>query len=240
MNTPLSVVCWKWRPPMANYRSTFTAETVNTLKRMIDRHYTDPHRFICVTDDAAGLDETIAVVPIWNDYADLPHPHSHTHPSCYRRLKAFAPEMREIFGPRFVSIDLDCVIVGDLRPLWNRREEFVGWGGTTSPRHAYNGSMFLLTAGSRPRVWREFNPRCSPAMAKAAGFYGSDQAWMSYALGANEPRWTTADGVYSYRIHVAPHRGELPPNATIVFFNGKQDPWSPDVRGLEWVRANWC
>jgi hypothetical protein len=235
----LSVVCWKWKPPIANYRSTFTGDTVNTLRRMVARHYPDPHRFICVTDDATGIGPDVDVVPIWNDHGDLPHPHSHTHPSCYRRLKAFAPEMRELFGPRFVSVDLDCVILEDLRPLWNRPEPFVGWGGTTAPREAYNGSMYLMSAGCRAKVWRDFHPQVSPVLAKQAGFYGSDQAWMSYALGPQEPRWTTADGVYSFRIHIAPNHGQLPGNARIVFFNGKKDPWTPDVYSLPWVRANW-
>jgi len=234
----LSVVCWRWKP-FEGYRSQFGPEAINTLKRMVDRHYPDPHRFICCTDQPKGLDPDIEVVPIWRDHSDLPHPHSHTHPSCYRRLKAFAPEMREVFGPRFVSVDLDCVILGDLRPVWNRPEDFVGWGGTTNPPSAFNGSMWLMTAGARAKVWEQFDPRRSPALAKAAGFYGSDQAWISYCLGpAGEARWTPADGIYSYRIHVRP-KGLVPDNAKIVFFNGKHDPWSPDVRTLPWVQEHW-
>jgi hypothetical protein len=235
----LTVVCWRWRP-FNGYRSSYGPETVNTLQAMVKRHYPDPHRFVCCTDDARGLHPDVEVVPIWNDYADLQHPHSHKHPSCYRRLKAFAPEIRDFFGKRFVSMDLDCVIVDDLRPLWNREEEFVAWGGTTAPHEAsVNGSMFLLTAGSRPRVWKDFNPRFSPTIAKKAGFYGSDQAWIGYCLGHGAAKWTTADGVYSYRLHVEPARGQLPKDARIVFFNGKKDPWSPDVKRLPWVMEHW-
>lgn len=234
----LSVVCWRWQP-VEGYRSTFGPETVNVLKRMVARHYKDPHRFICCTDDATGIDSDVEIVPIWSDHAGLPHPHNHTHPSCYRRLRAFAPEMREIFGPRFVSVDLDCVIVDDLRPLWNRPEDFVCWGGTTMPRTSFNGSMFLLTAGARASVWTDFNPVSSPATAKAAGYYGSDQAWISYCLGTKGARWFAEDGVCSYRLHVAPNRGRLPNHARIVFFNGKLDPWHPDVQRLPWVQEHW-
>lgn len=234
----LSVVCWRWKP-FNGYRSTYGPETVNTLRRMVARHYPEPHRFICVTDDPAGLDAGIEVVPLWNDHAELPHPSSHRHPSCYRRLKAFAPEIEEKFGKRFVSLDLDCVIVDDLRPLWNRKEEFIGWGGTTSPASALNGSMFLLKAGARAKVWKDFNPIYSPGLAKSAGFYGSDQAWMSYCLNGKEARWTTEDGVYSYRMHVAPKKGRLPDNARVVFFNGKIDPWSEGPRDLPWIKEHY-
>jgi hypothetical protein len=234
----LSIVCWKWKP-FEGYRSHFGPESVNTLASMVRRNYPDPHRFICVTDSGKGLHPDIEVVPLWSDHAALPHPHSHTHPSCYRRLKAFAPEMRALFGPRFVSVDLDCVIVNDLRPLWNRTEPFVGWGGTTQPATSLNGSMFLMTAGVAPDVWRMFHPERSPQLAKRAGFYGSDQAWIGYCLGATAARWSTEDGVYSYRLHVRPQGGVLPANATVVFFNGKQDPWSPGVRDLAWVREHY-
>lgn len=234
----LSVVTWRWKP-REGYRSTFGPETVNILRRMVARHYPDPHRFICCTDDASGFDPEVEVVPIWQDHADLPHPTSPSHPSCYRRLKAFAPEARAWFGKRFVSIDLDCVIMGDLRPLWNRGEPFVGLAGTQPPT-TFNGSMFLLTAGARSKVWTDFNPRFSPGLARKAGHYGSDQAWISYALGEGEARWTPKDGVYSYRLHVAPVGGRLPADATIVFFNGKSDPWSDGPKRLEWVQKNYC
>jgi hypothetical protein len=227
----LTVVCWKWKPK-AGYRSTFGPETVNTMKRMVARHYPHPHQLVCVTDDAAGIDADVRIVPLWPDHAELQSPHGPLNPSCYRRLKAFSAEAAQIFGPRFVSIDLDAVICGDMTAVWNRPEDFVIWGDT-SPRTPYNGSMFLLRAGSRTKVWTDFDPRRSPVIARAKGYFGSDQAWIGAALGPNEPRWGQADGVYSFRNHLQdPHRPArpLPPEARVVFFHGKHDPWDADVR----------
>lgn len=233
----ISVVTWKWTP-FQGYRSKFAPETVNTLKRMVDRHYTDPHRFICVTDDPVGLDSGIEIVPAWNDYADLPSPSGGKNPSCYRRLRAFAPEMREFFGERFVSMDLDMVITGDLRPVWNRPEDFVIWGDT-NPRTFYNGSMFLMTAGARSRVWTDFKPLHSPKQAHAAGHFGSDQGWISFCLGPGEAKWSTSDGVYSYRSHLVPQQGMLPENAKVVAFHGPHDPWERAAQALDWVREHY-
>ncbi len=233
-----SVVCYKWTPVLG-YRSTFNATAVNTLKAMVRRHYLRPVRFLCVTDDPAGLDPDIEALPLWNDYATLPSPHGGKNPSCYRRLRAFSPEIAAIYGPRFVSIDLDCVITGDLRPLWDRPEDFVSWGDTNpQPGSHYNGSMLLMTAGARRQVWDRFDPKLSPQQAKRAGCWGSDQGWISYCLGPGEAKWTKADGVYSYRNDLR-DRQVLPENARVVFFHGRVDPWSDAARNIPWVRQHW-
>lgn len=160
------------------------------------------------------------------------------NPSCYRRLRAFAPDIGTSFGERFVSVDLDTVIVRDVTPLWHRPEPFVIWG-ETDPRSWYNGSMFLLTAGARAKVWQEFNPKISPMAARKAGKFGSDQGWISFCLGKGEATWGRQDGVYSYRVHLQPNRGQLPNDARIVFWHGRVDPWSPEAQRLGWVREHW-
>lgn len=232
----LSIVCWKWSRP--GYRSTFTGEHVNRLAAMVRRHYARPHRFICVTDDASGIDAGIEVLPPWDDFADVPSPHGGSAPSCYRRLRAFHPDAAQWFGERFVSIDLDTVIVQDVAPLWDRPEDFVAWRDPFyGHRGQYCGSMMLLRAGARPGVWSDFDPKRSPAAARAAGFRGSDQAWVSYRL-PGEATWSEADGVLSYRRDIKPR--SLPAHARIVMFHGAVDPWHPEAQRLDWVREHWA
>jgi hypothetical protein len=234
----LTVVTWLWSPE-PGYRSKFDAEKANVLFRMVDRHYPLPHRNVCVTDMPDGLDPSVTVVEAWNDHAYLPSPHGGLNPSCYRRLRAFDPGIGEVFGPRFVSLDLDVVIAGDLRPVFDRPEDFVIYGDP-NPRTAYNGSMFLLTAGARPDVWERFDPRQWPAQARSSGQYGSDQGWIGYCLGPNEATWTSRDGVYSFRVELAGKR-VLPEPARVVVFHGRQDPWSSSVQAnYPWVREHWC
>ncbi len=236
MAEPLSIVTFKWKP-FKGYRSTFGPETVNVLKRMVDRHYPDPHRVICVTDEPDGIDADVEIVPLWNDYADVPSPHGGKNPSCYRRLKAYAPDIAAIFGPRFVMMDLDCVIVGDMRPVWNRPEDFVIWGDTNpQPGSHYNGGMVLQSAGARKQVWERFDPKTSPRQSLTAKCWGSDQGWISYCLGPGEKKWTREDGVYSWRNHLQRNGYKLPENARIVMFHGSTDPWSADVKDVAWIQ----
>jgi hypothetical protein len=156
-------------------------------------------------------------------------------------LRLFHPDAAQWFGERFVSLDLDVVLTGDLRPLWDREEDFVAWGDTNpQPGSHYNGSMMLLRANTRTHVWTDFDPETSPQKAKAARCFGSDQGWISYRLGPGEAKWGTADGVYSYRNHIAEHQQKLPEGAKAVIFHGHLDPWSRYVqKNCPWARKHW-
>lgn len=230
----MRVVCWKWRP-VQGYRSHFGPDTVNVLRSMVARHYRRPHEFVCITDDARGIDGDVRIIPAWDDFRHLPGPNG---VNCYRRLRSFSAEAADLIGPRFVSLDLDAVLTDDVSPLWDRPEDFVIWGDTAVGT-PYNGSMYLLQAGSRRRVWEEFDPVRSPALARRLRYIGSDQAWIGACLGPHEPKWSKADGVYSFRNEIQ-RGGGLPAGARIVLFHGKYDPWMPRVQ-LEhpWVREHY-
>lgn len=236
MSDPLCFVTWRWTPPK-NYRSTFGPETVFALREMVARHYSKPHRFVCVTDQPEAL-PGIETIRLWPDLSDLPSPFGHSYPSCYRRLKVFAPDAGELFGPRLVSIDLDMVIVGNIEPLFDRDDEFIAWGESDFKAQKFCGSIWMLKTGTRPQVWTEFDPKTSPARARAAGCRGSDQAWLSYML-PNAATWGKKDGVYSYRKDIAFNRNKLPLNAKVVAFHGKQDPWGPRAQNIDWVKAHY-
>jgi hypothetical protein len=151
----------------------------------------------------------------------------------------FHPDAAQWFGERFVSLDLDMVITGDLTPLWHRSEEIVFWGDTNPlPGSHYNGSMVLMTAGARPQVWTDFDPKRSPHLSLASKCFGSDQGWISYRLGKGEAKWTKADGVYSFRNELKRTR-ELPSNARIVVFHGSTDPWSREAEHWPWIREHY-
>jgi hypothetical protein len=233
----ITFVTFKWEPPR-HYRSSFGPDAVLVLRNMIARHYKKPHNFVCVTDNTAGL-KGVNTFPLWDDHRDVPSPSGSHNPSCYRRLRMFAPEAKEWFGERVVVMDLDTVIVRDITPLFEEDVDFRIWGESDFPRTQWmNGSLWMLKTGTRTKVWTEFNPKRSPYLAKKAGARGSDQGWMSFILGKGERTWGREDGVYSFRKHVQP-LGHLPDDARMVMFHGRVDPWGYQARVIPWVQEHW-
>lgn len=230
----ITAICWKWNKE--GYRRKFTAEHVNTWARMIKRNYKNEIRLVCITDDPEGITDC-ETYPLWEDCSKLMNACGAHLPSCYRRLKLFSAEMKEIFGERIVSVDLDVVITGDLTVLWDRDESFIGWYQKgTIHELAYNGSMFLLKAGEHSAVWDWFDPDGSPDLAFDMGWKGSDQAWISFCMG-RRAGWNKKDGVYSWRTEVMPNGGGLPRGAKVVFFNGKDNPWDVNLqKQYPWIK----
>ena len=142
----LKVVCWKWAPPVG-YRSAFTHLQVNRLFNMVKRHYHKPFEMVCITDNPRLVDPEVRIIPLAQveQFAHLPSPHGGVNPACYRRLVMYSDEARELIGERFVSVDLDVVLVDDVTPVWDRPHDFMIWGETLR-RTPYNGSMQLMTA----------------------------------------------------------------------------------------------
>lgn len=225
----LTVVFFKWADRHHGYKGKFNSSHVNVMADRIDEYYPDPHRFVCFTDDPAGIDSRIETHALWDDYADIPNPTGGGRPSCYRRLKLWDPAIENILGKRFVHIDLDAVVCGDLRPLWNRKEDLVMWADPFQ-RWPYLGGTYLMNAGARPQVWEAFHPVKSPQLAAAKGYQGSDQAWISYCLGYGEAAWTQGDGLYR---QLPGKLKQKPQDARIVFTTGRRPPWGIDIG---WMR----
>ena len=225
----LTIVGWLWRSPTG---PRYEPERANIWARMIHRHLSLPHRFILMTDQPeADYDPLIEPVKLWDYWRDLKNKHwGSSKPHCYVRLRAFSREAAEVFGRRFVSIDLDCVVLRNLDPLFSRKEDFLIFRRspmTLREQHnPYNGSMWMMTAGARAQVWEKF--KGEESIAAARKFMGTDQAWLTFILGANEKGWSVYDGVYGWpRLRNDNSVIRKPPEkARIIFFYGGVKPWN--------------
>jgi hypothetical protein len=232
---PLTIVCWKWG--QNKYRHDFTAEHVNTLAAMVARNYRLPHRFVCITDDPTGVE--CETYPLWKDHSEMKNACGDHLPSCYRRLKIFSKSVYQDLGERILSLDLDVVITRDMAPLWEQHYDFLGWRVRGHVHNVvYNGSMFMFQAGAHEDIWDDFDPEVSPIEANRAGYFGSDQAWMSYKIKGRAPGWTFENGVLSYPREV--RRRPLPAVTRMVIFHGKRKPWEPAIQTeAPWVADHW-
>lgn len=228
----ITVLSWLWVQPGG--RTRYTSEHVNIWADMVRRHLSMDHEIAIVTEDADGIDASIRIIepprcfesvsiPTWEEADGLPQ--------CLRRLSMYRPDAAEIFGERFVSMDLDCVIAGSLDPLLDVKDDFKIYRGTSSER-PYNGSMQLMTAGARSRVYTEFTPQ--GAAEAGRNFVGSDQAWISHTLGWGESTWGPEDGVVWWGSSSNP----LAPMHRLMFFPGTPKPW--DLFDRAWIKRHYC
>lgn len=225
----LSVVCMKWAGASElAWRPRYGPLHVNTLRSMVSRHLHLPHEFVCITDDPEWLRPDIRAVRMWE----------HDSGGLYAKLRLFSAEMQGMVGPRFLYLDLDCVITGDITPLVDRPEPFVA-NSYKPPRpdrdQHLNTAMMLMDAGAHAEVWETFGPESEARIEEAVAANvttPTDQGWVRLVLGKEVPVWTEADGTYE-AFQATPH---LPADARIVFFSGPRDPSTTD---LPWIREHW-
>lgn len=231
-----TVVCWMWNDVNLSGRP-FAPENVNALQRSIARHASEPFRFVCITDATKGFNADVEVMPTPASalrIASHRSPEGGRFPSCYRRLWMFSDEAIAL-GKRVLLTDVDAVPVADWMPIYNRVEEFVGWRPYRDwgSKLRFGGGTYLMTPGKRRSVWEDFKGAASIQRARAAGFRGSDQAWISFCLAHKEPYFDRSAGIYSIRDFKDQTR--LPDDARLVHFNGPVKPWQSN---LAWVREH--
>jgi hypothetical protein len=256
----ISVVCWKWEPEKGarheGKRRSFSCQHVNVLKASIDRNTTIPYKFVCVTDDWKGLDSTVEYVNI-----DRHFPRIKGFGGCFRRLRAFDFSTAvALFGGRFISIDIDSVVVGNMDKLLSFRDDFRIWMEQYRRRTPYCGSLWGMKSGARQEVWSKFENK--PYMALEAidrlKYTGTDQAHISVCLYNKERTWGQNEGVYNFNTQIRRKAssiqvnrdgsfkevfktdGNIPKEASIVFFNGKYDPSQTELqRQYPWIGDHW-
>lgn len=222
----------------------YTHEHVLRLGRALRRNLTIPFRFVLISDQSMH-DQLLLegedgapdfFIPLWTEM--------NSAKLCGVRLKCFDPEMEDVLGERFAWIDLDVVITGNVDHIFGRTEDFIALQPPRPPM-PINGSLVMMNAGARPRVYLDWTPHRyvaeGEAYSKRTGvIHGtvSDEGWMAVMLGDHEAKFTAKDGIYYFR-RLGVERA-LPADARMVVFNGrKHDPANEVAQALPWVRANW-
>lgn len=234
-----SVVTWVWTGTHLGARP-YAPEHANLLRRQFAKHMSEKHRFICIADSTHGFDKEVEVLVTPKSALDVGKhrsPEGGRFPSCYRRLWTFSEEAK-VLGDLIMAVDVDLVVTRKVDSLWAMGEEhdFVGWRPMRDwgAKRRFGGGIYLLKPGTRTRVWDDFHGAASIQRARAAGYRGSDQAWISYCLASKEVCWPQRSGIYSIR-DMKDRERYLPEDAILVQFNGPTKPWQSP---LPWVQEH--
>ena len=101
----VNVLCMKWG-------TKYPAEYVNTLYSMVARNLSREFRFVCLTEDAAGLNDQVEVFPLPELSVDLGGPERG-----WNKLAVFAETLYDLKG-KVLCLDLDLIITGSLDELF--------------------------------------------------------------------------------------------------------------------------
>ena len=195
------------------------SEYANKLSRAVRRNLSLPYRFICFTDDDAGLLPDIVARP-------LPHPGLI---GLMNKLALFNPTAFE-FGERILWLDLDTIISGNIDEIASYAGKFAMIEDLYFPGRIASGVM-AWQAGvewkSGAPIWESY------ADAGYPNIEGGDQVWIE----ACRPRVDILQDLYPGQIASYKASGcQLAPQTRIVCFHGHP---RPHHISAGWVPSLW-
>lgn len=218
-----NVVCLKWG-------NKYSTDYVNKLASAVQRNLEGPVTVHCVTDDSEGIDEGIVCHPLAE--VDMLG-------GWWWKVTLFNPEFYPNLPDRFLFLDLDVVITGDLLPFFEVSPE-CGFVGTEDFMLAgFNSSVFFLDRTIGNNVWTHFL-KCTPVgrplqyYQHGGDVYAGDQNLIYAAFNKRLPFYPKT---YSRSYKADGKAKVIDKEPRIVVFHGKPDPH--EVVAIDWVASNW-
>ena len=223
----VNVVCLK-------FGTKYGPEYVNKLHNMCKRHVTLPLRFICITEDAEGIDDGVEIFPL----PEFEEPTAEYLPrcQCWRKLALFDAQYHDLKG-KTLLIDLDVVIVDNIDDLFTFSDKLVMPENWSRPGRLFGqGSVICFNMGQFPELldnWR----KDAPAIYKR---FDSEQNYIPETLGWDNIAWLPKEWVISFKDHCMPGGvlnsfiapTKIPAGAKIITFHGNPNP--PDAIAGRW------
>ena len=241
MKERVNVVCMKWG-------TLYSAHYVNVLKAMVARHLSQPHRFVCFTDDPSGIQKDIETFPLPDVFVPKPYAISP-----WRKLGMFAEPLGDLKG-KTLFLDLDVVIVDDLDPFFTYSDTFAiieNW--TQLGRGIGNSSVYCFTVGAHKDVLETYQRNTESVLTS----YDNEQVFLSKTIPEITfwpPQWCQ-----SFKHHCLPkgfrkyiQEPILPEGCKIVVFHGLPNPPQAIEGGFfekslrkysrpaPWLKKHWC
>ena len=241
----VNVLCIKWG-------NKYGPEYVNKLHSMVRRHLHRPFRFVCLTDDGAGIDPSIEVKPIpmiGFDEFDQRKPWTFGHG--WLKLTSFAPQLYDLQGTT-LFLDLDIVILDSLDPFFDQAGEFIVIKEWDKKDGTGNTSCYRYTIGAHADALEHLKNNYPASI----GDVRNEQEFITHYLSRQGKLSYWPDSwCRSFKRHCIPAplgwfgTPRIPPGAAIIAFHGKPDPhdaiaghshkWYRRVAPTPWVAEHW-
>lgn len=222
------------------YGDKYGPEYVNKLYNQVTKHLTLDHTFVCFTENPAGLDNNIEVMPLKLNVTGWWH-----------KPMMFAPDL----GLRgtILFLDLDLIIFDNMDRLFTYRpNEFCVIRDfnrfVIKDYNKFNSSVFRLNTGDHPYVYTDFAKHPDDAIRRWQG----DQDWLRHKVKHGYNFWPD-EWIQSYKWEMrgrpkfdSKPRGErdfkdigdpkIKPDTFMAVFHGDPNPHNCKD---PWVIDNW-
>ena len=200
----------------------FDADYVNRLYDMVERNLKIPHRFVCFTDNAEGINPNIEIreIPPLNEEG-IPD-------RMWKKLTVFNEKLADLTG-QALFLDLDIIIRDDLTPFFEAEGEFLIIKDWDFPKDVIgNSSVFRFEIGKYPDVLEYFVNNGEKVRSEVR----NEQAYLSYKMHEKGilKYWDKSWCVSFKRqcLHKFPLNyflePKFPQNAKIIIFHGRPTP----------------
>lgn len=211
-----NIICIKWG-------NKFNSEYVNRLFEMVNNNISKPYRFVCFTDDSAGINNNIEVKPLpeFVENFDIPD-------RGWRKLSLFNETLADLHGEA-LFLDLDVIVMGSLEPFFEVEGEFFivkDWDFSNG--RIGNSSVFRFEIGKYPEILENYYR----FGAKISEIYRNEQAYLSdEMLKKGVLNFWNKDWCVSFKRHclypfplIFFKTAKIPDNAKILVFHGRPTP----------------
>lgn len=222
--TPVNVLCIKWG-------TKYGAQYVNRLYQGVNKYLHRPFRFLCLTDDATGIDDGVEIAPLPVTPFDEDAFDARRGGETWRKVGLFQPGLAGLAGDT-LFLDLDIVITGEMDDFFEYEpgqfcviqdwlEKKRAWMPGRDGRVG-NTSVFRFDPQRHTRVYTNFESDAG----KVLDNFRIEQQYVSDALSSDLAFWPES-WICSFKRHCRPTfplnhfvQPTRPTNMRILVFHG--------------------
>lgn len=229
----VNIVCMKWG-------DKYDPKYVNILWSMVQRNLNRAHRFVCFTENPAGIRPEVEIRPL--PILELP---DGIPERCWRKLSLFERNLADLKGTT-LFLDLDIVILDRLDPFFEIEGEFLishDWKWYGPQDVTGNSSCFRFTVGEHADIIEYFkdNQEHVRATCRNEQVFLSSQMNNKGILQYWPDKWCC-----SFKTHCMPRlplryfrAPQAPAGTKIVIFHGTPNPPEALQPGFLGLRKCW-
>lgn len=236
----VNVICMKWG-------TKYGPEYVNRLYAMVARNLSLPFRFVCLTDDATGLNENIQTFAIPSLGLDLNGPERG-----WNKLVTFQERLYDLSG-RALFLDLDLIITASINDFFELPGSVIIIKDWLKRDGTGNSSVYRFTIGEHSDVLADFKADFAAVKRQ----FRNEQEYLSAALlKKNALTYWPETWCRSFKRHCMHYfpvsllkPPSIPDGAKIIVFHGHPHPdeaiegrtgkWYRFARPAAWVKQYW-